>query len=49
MSESSNYELVIRSQEDGSLYKFVHPVVYVVHDPDGHVGWFVALQRAFLI
>ena len=27
------------------LYIFVHPVVFVVHDPYNHVGWFFALQQ----
>ena len=28
------------------LYIFVHPVVFLVHDPYKHVGWFFALQKA---
>ena len=28
------------------LYIFVHPVVFLVHDPYNHVGWFFALQKA---
>ena len=30
------------------LYIFVHPVVFLVHDPYNHVGWFFALQKASL-
>ena len=28
------------------LYIFVHPVVFLVHDPYNHVGLFFALQKA---
>ena len=31
------------------MYKFVHPVDYVVHDPYEHVGWFFALQTPCLV
>ena len=27
------------------LYKFVNPVVFLVHDPNKHVGWFFALKK----